>query len=72
MTFHHDGAAYKYAASSWQIPADTKNAWVLATMDYLTPEVRSTADNVKVYVWNQHGGRHVIDDLRVQVFERKE
>lgn len=69
--FHHDGAAYKYAASTWTIPPGTPpNSWITATMDYLTPEVRSWSDNVKVYVWDQYGSRSRVDDLRVQVFER--
>lgn len=71
MAFHHEGAAYKYATGSWEIPAGTKHQWLTASMDYLTPEVRSKADNLKVYVWDQHGGEHRIDDLRVVVFERK-
>jgi len=71
MTFHHEGATYKYAGGSWTIPPGTANTWITATMDYITPEVRSKQDNVKVYIWNQHNGYHLIDDLRVQVFEKK-
>ena len=38
-------------------------------MDYIPHEVSSPEDNLKVYIWNQHGGTHRVDDLRVQVFE---
>ena len=38
-------------------------------MDYLSPEVRNVADNVKVYIWNQAGNEQRIDDLRVDVYE---
>jgi len=71
MTFHHNGEVYKYASSTWTIPAGTRNTWVNTTMDYITPEVRSIKDNLKVYIWNEHGGDHLVDDLRVQVYERK-
>ena len=47
------------------------NSWVLMSMDYLTPEVRSPKDNLKVYVWNEHGGPWRVDDLKVEVWERK-
>ncbi len=71
VSFQHDNAAYKYKAVAWSIPPGTWNTWVTATVEYITPEVRSVNDRMKVYVWNQHGGAHLIDDLRVQVFERK-
>ncbi len=37
--------------------------------DYITPEVRAPEDNLKVYIWNQHGGTHRVDDLCVELFE---
>jgi hypothetical protein len=71
MTFQHNGANYQYRTRSWSVPPGTCNAWVSLSMDYLTPEVRSPEDNLKVYVWNEHGGPWRVDDLRVEVFERK-
>ena len=68
-TFHHDGQTYKYSAAMWSIPEGTRNAWIEVSVDYITPEVRSTADNVKTYIWEQHGNAHRVDDLRVEVFE---
>ena len=70
MTFHHKGEAYHYRTASWDIPAGTRNRWIPLTMDYLTPEVRSRKDNLKVYCWNEQGGRWRMDDLRVMVYER--
>lgn len=72
MAFHHKGQAYKYRTSapiSWH---GVRGQWITLQMDYLTPEVRSTDDDLKVYVWDQHGGHWRVDDLRVLVFERKE
>jgi hypothetical protein len=70
MTFHHNGQTYAYRTKPWTIPPATRNAWVPLRMDYLTPEVRSTRDNLKVYAWNEHGGPWRVDDLRVEVWER--
>jgi hypothetical protein len=28
-------------------------------------------DNLKVYVWNQAGGAHIVDDLQVELFGPK-
>lgn len=71
ITFHHKGHAYKYVASGWEIPPDARNTWVTLTVDYLTPEVRSRQDNMKIYIWDHRGGTHLIDDLTVKVYERK-
>ncbi len=71
MTFHHNGQPYQYRTRGWAIPPGTRNAWVQLSMDYLTPEVRSPQDNLKVYVWNEHGGSWRVDNLVVQVWERK-
>ncbi len=68
-TFHHQGQTYKYKTAAWDLTSATKNTWATCSFDYITPEVRSPEDNVKVYVWNQHGGTHRVDDLRVEVFE---
>jgi MFS family permease len=71
MAFHHKGAAYKYRASTWKLAAGD-SGWISATMDYLTPEVRSREDKLKVYLWNMHGGTHRIGSLQVEAFERKD
>lgn len=71
MAFHHNGETYQYRTGEWNILPGTRNTWVPMTMDYLTPEVRSTKDNLKVYVWNEHDGPWRVDDLKVEVWERK-
>ncbi len=71
MAFHHKDASYKYRTATWDLaPADS--GWVTFTMDYLTPEVRNRADNLKVYLWNMHGGEHRIGSLRVEAFDRRD
>ena len=71
MTFQHAGGSYCYRTTTWTIPEGTRNQWVSTNLDYITPEVRALNDTLKVYVWNQHGGTHRIDDLRVEILERK-
>lgn len=71
MTFHHEGKTFQYRTSTWEIPPGARNTWIPLTMDYLTPEVRSPQDNLKVYVWNEQGGAWRVDDLRVEVWEPK-
>lgn len=68
-TFHHKGEAYKYKTVTWGLPESPEQDWMTCSFDYITPEVRSSEDNLKVYIWNQHGGTHSVDDLRVEVFE---
>lgn len=69
--FHHNGPSYKYITRSWDMNAVERNAWSTMSFDYLTPEVRSVEDNLKVYFWNQGGGTHHVDDLKVELFEPK-
>lgn len=70
-TFHHKGGTYKYRTVAWDTAGHEPGGWVPLSFDYITPEVRSPEDNVKVYIWNQHGGEHRVDDFSVEVFEPK-
>ncbi|MBL7950237.1 MAG: hypothetical protein JNM62_00840 [Flavobacteriales bacterium] len=69
--FDHEGGTYKYLARDWVIPAQAKNEWISFSVDYITPEVRSVHDRIKVYIWNQRGTPMRVDGLVVQVFEPK-
>lgn len=71
MTFHHKERTYAYRTGTWEIPPGA-NGWVRTTMDYLTPEVRTVDDNLKVYIWNKDGGYHRIGDIRVEAYERND
>lgn len=67
--FHHEGLSYKYVTRTWDLSTANPNAWNGMRFDYLTPEVRSVQDNVKVYLWNRDGGAHRVDDLQVELFD---
>ena len=68
MAFHHEGKNYGYRTTTWEL-APGAQGWIPLTMDHLTPEVRTTEDIFKAYIWNMHGGTHRIKEFRVQVFE---
>lgn len=68
-SFHHDGEPYAYRAKEIELP---KGEWINFQFDYLTPEVRSASDNLKIYFWNKDRMNRVeIKDLEVIVFEKK-
>lgn len=69
MAFHHKDAAYKYRSSEYLNPQLEKGKWNLVTLEYQTPEVRSTKDNLKVYVWNRDRKTVFIDDLIIESYE---
>ena len=69
-SFHHNGAPYAYRAKKIELP---EGEWTDFQFDYLTPEVRSTNDNLKIYFWNKDRMDGVeIKDFAVMVFEKKD
>jgi hypothetical protein len=73
VTFNHKGRYYKYRGVRMSEPEfDVKpGQWNRVTMDYITPEVRSKRDKLSIYVWYQGNKPFYVDDLKVEVFERK-
>ncbi len=70
-SFEHKGGAYKYVAESItkEKYAVKPFQWSKVSFDYLTPEVRSTDDILKVYFWLQGQSLMLIDDFRVEMWE---
>ena len=71
ITFQHKGEAYNYRAASISLAsyAMKPGQWNKMRMDYLTPEVRSKDDTVKIYFWLQGKSPVFIDNLRVEIFD---
>jgi hypothetical protein len=69
VTFNHTDIPYKYMTKELNKDSLKQNAWNELKMDYLTPEVRSTNDNVKIYVWQRGKGTIFIDDMKVYGFD---
>jgi hypothetical protein len=73
-SFDHKGGVYKYKAESIRkkeyhvLP----NQWNLVSIDYLTPDIRSREDKLKVYFWLQGDTPMLIDDLKVEMWEPNE
>ena len=69
--FNYEGRPYKYRAASFQnrgleiIPG----RWNRISIDYMTPEVRTKDDPVKIYIWYRGKGEIYVDDLTLEVFE---
>jgi hypothetical protein len=70
-TFHHKGLTYKYFTYELKKDQLNFNAWNTIQFDYLTPEVRTTDDNLKVYVWHRGKNRILVDDLVINKYELK-
>ncbi len=73
IQFMHKGKVYKYKGQSIRPIIDNKTlqsgSWNKLSFDYLTPEVRSKDDVLKIYFWNRGKGKVIIDDVTVRVFE---
>lgn len=71
ITFEHNGESYGYNAWGIGQPENHVQArnWNFISFDYLTPEVRSVHDKVKVYFWLQSKDTILIDDLKVEIFD---
>lgn len=71
MTFQHKGEAYHYRAVSisQETFAMKPGRWNSMRMDYLTPEIRSKDDKVKIYFWLQGKDPVYIDNLKITIFD---
>lgn len=68
-SFHYKGEAYKYRSTSYNGQDTLKESWLPVTYWYLTPEVRTEKDNLKIYAWNMSDAPVFIRNLKVEVFE---
>ncbi len=71
VTFQHKGEIYNYRATSISLKEfDMKpGKWNKMHMDYLTPEVRSKDDSVKIYFWLQGKEPVLIDNMKIDIFD---
>lgn len=72
VTFEHKGRAYGYSAIDVEKQDITLNDWSKISFNYLTPAIRSSTDKLKVYYWHRGKKPVFIDDLQVEVWEKKE
>ena len=69
--FEHNYYSYKYKTLEFNTLGLTPNQWNKVEFEYLSPEIRNPSDPLKVYVVNQGPTDIYIDDLSVEVFERR-
>lgn len=68
-SFHHKGGAYKYRSATLKETNAIRGEWQPLTYWYLSPEVRTLDDNLKVYLWNNDTALIYVRNLKVEVFE---
>jgi len=69
VTFSHKGKAYKYRTIDLTQEDLKLNEWNKISMDYLTPEVRSTEDELSAYIWNRGKKEIFFDNMEVLIFD---
>ena len=69
--FSHNGFPYKYITFDSEKMKLEINTWNKISFNYLTPEVRIESDPIKVYLWYRGKAPIFVDDLQVNVFEKK-
>jgi hypothetical protein len=70
MTMEYKGKSYGYFAPELK-PDSLKNDWKHFEFDYLTPVIRNNNDRFKCYIWNRVYKSFDVDNLKVDIFERK-
>ena len=69
LTFEHNGGNYKYFAGDLFCNEDEKGDWKKISFDYMTPEVRSIEDPLKVYVWHRGKNPVLFKNLFIEAYE---
>lgn len=71
-SFHYKGKAYKYRAEALTADSANRGTWNSLEFWYLTPEVRTPDDNLKVYVWNRVPSEIFLRNFEVDIWEKLE
>lgn len=72
VTLEHNGKAYGYSATDIEQHTLEPNTWGTVSFNYLTPVVRSGCDKLKIYYWHRGKKPLYLDDLKVEVWTKKE
>ena len=72
-TFQYKEENYKYSGIGLEeLDNIIPNQWNKVEMDYLTPEVRTNEDVFYTYAWLQGNEGLFIDDLSIEVYNKKD
>lgn len=69
--FDHKGYSYGYKSTDIENLNIESNNWATVSMFYLTPVIRIKSDKLKVYYWQRGKMSVYIDDIIIEVWERK-
>ena len=70
VTFNHKDKVYKYRSTQFESHILKVGEWNNMRIEYLTPEVRSIDDNVKVYLWHRGNSDVPVKGLRITTYEK--
>lgn len=70
LTMDRKNGSYGYSANEMKFDS-ISNTWKNIEVLYLTPEIRSKKDRLKCYVWNRGKNCFDIDNISVEVYEKK-
>lgn len=70
FTMDRKEGAYNYYAPGIKMNSKDSN-WVNYSFLYLSPEIRSTKDLLKLYIWKRGKNRFDLKDVKVEFFEKK-
>ena len=71
ISIQRDEGEYAYYAKSLISDLIDSSKWSNFELDYLTPNLRSRRDRLKVYIWNKESIDCEIDNLTIKLFEKK-
>ena len=71
VSFHYKNKTYKYRTKGIKKEETKYNEWNEIKIDYLTPEVRTKEDNLKVYFWHRGKKKVLLDNLVIHAYEPK-
>lgn len=69
MTMERKEGCYRYYGP--EMKTDSANHWYRLEYVYLTPEIRSTKDRFKCYIWNRSKMPFDIDNIQIKLFKEK-
>jgi hypothetical protein len=72
FNFEHKNKAYAFTGFDAEHMKLNIGQWNKIQVDYLTPEVRSVNDILKVFLYHRGNDSLWIDNFKVEVFEQKE
>jgi len=70
LTMERKEGSYGYKAFDIQ-PDTSTHQWKKFRVDYLTPQIRNTSDRFHCYLWMRGKNSVDIDNVKVEMFERK-